>query len=145
MVLTPMDQSFVDTSVAEGAADHPTRAAPGECATVGSDSRGGGRRAGHTRSLCATAWLYTKGHRTPTDARDLRENETGNPGMATAARATYDRRVAALVAQGLEPFVAAQLCPRPQSAGDLPPRRSGGRIIDLIQNRTPFARCREIF
>jgi NAD(P)H-hydrate epimerase len=55
--------------------------------------------------------LLLKGHRTlVTDGRRLYENTTGNPGMATAGSGdVLTGLVAALLAQGLEAFAAAQV------------------------------------
>jgi NAD(P)H-hydrate epimerase len=55
--------------------------------------------------------LVLKGHRTVvTDGQRAYVNHTGNPGMATGGSGdVLSGLVAALLAQGLEPFVAAQL------------------------------------
>jgi hydroxyethylthiazole kinase-like uncharacterized protein yjeF len=55
--------------------------------------------------------LLLKGHGTiVTDGRRVYQNTTGNPGMATAGSGdVLTGLVAALLAQGLEPFAAAQL------------------------------------
>src|SRR6185295_17255353 len=55
--------------------------------------------------------LLLKGHRTVvTDGRQVYENTTGNPGMATAGSGdVLTGLIAALLAQGMKPFAAAQL------------------------------------
>jgi ADP-dependent NAD(P)H-hydrate dehydratase len=55
--------------------------------------------------------LVLKGHRTVvTDGRRVYRNATGNPGMATGGTGdVLTGLIAALLAQGLEPFAAAQL------------------------------------
>jgi NAD(P)H-hydrate epimerase len=55
--------------------------------------------------------VVLKGHRTVvTDGRQLYRNTTGNPGMATGGTGdVLTGLIAALLAQGLGPFAAAQL------------------------------------
>lgn len=55
--------------------------------------------------------VLLKGHETiVTDGRRMYENRTGNPGMATGGTGdVLTGLIAALLAQGLEPFAAAQL------------------------------------
>jgi NAD(P)H-hydrate epimerase len=82
--------------------------------------------------------LLLKGHATiVTDGRRIYQNTTGNPGMATAGSGdVLTGLVAALLAQGLEPFAAAQLAAYVHGlAGDLA-RDSVGEVgmiaIDLL-------------
>lgn len=74
--------------------------------------------------------VLLKGHRTlVTDGRRLYENRTGNPGMATGGSGdVLTGIIAALVGQGLEAFVAAQLGAYVHGlAGDLA-RRDVGEV-----------------
>jgi len=73
-----------------------------------------------------------KGHRTLVcDGRRLYENNTGNPGMATGGTGDVLAGViAALLAQGLEPFDAAALGVRVHGrAGDLAARKLGETAV----------------
>lgn len=74
------------------------------------------------------AVLVLKGHETlVTDAERIYTNKTGNPGMATAGSGdVLTGMIACLVAQGLEPFDAAQLgVYLHATAGDLAAERFG--------------------
>jgi NAD(P)H-hydrate epimerase len=74
-------------------------------------------------------WIVVlKGHQTlVTDGRSVRRNTTGNPGMATGGTGdVLSGVIAALVAQGLNPFDAAVLGAHVHGlAGDLAARRLG--------------------
>jgi ADP-dependent NAD(P)H-hydrate dehydratase len=102
----------------------------------------------HRREL-ATAFaaendlvLLLKGHRTiVTDGQRVYTNTTGNPGMATAGSGdVLTGLVAALLAQGLEPFAAAQLGAYVHGmAGDLARAELGevGMIATDLVERLP--------
>jgi len=104
----------------------------------------------HRREL-ATAFaaenalvLLLKGHRTiVTDGKRVYENTTGNPGMATAGSGdVLTGLVAALLAQGLEPFAAAQLGAYVHGlAGDLAKAELGevGMIASDLLEQLPLA------
>jgi ADP-dependent NAD(P)H-hydrate dehydratase len=104
----------------------------------------------HRREL-ATAFaaenglvLLLKGHRTiVTDGTRVYENTTGNPGMATAGSGdVLTGLVAALWAQGLEAFAAAQLGAYLHGlAGDLARAELGeaGMIASDLVQRLPLA------
>jgi ADP-dependent NAD(P)H-hydrate dehydratase len=104
----------------------------------------------HRREL-ATAFaaenglvLLLKGHRTiVTDGKRVYENATGNPGMATAGSGdVLTGLVAALWAQGLEAFAAAQLGAYLHGlAGDLAKAELGeaGMIASDLVQRLPLA------
>jgi ADP-dependent NAD(P)H-hydrate dehydratase len=88
--------------------------------------------------------LLLKGHRTVvTDGKRIYENTTGNPGMATAGSGdVLTGLVAALLAQGLEPFAAAQLGAHVHGlAGDLAKADHGevGMIASDLVERLPRA------
>jgi NAD(P)H-hydrate epimerase len=104
----------------------------------------------HRREL-ATAFaaenglvLLLKGHRTiVTDGRCVYENTTGNPGMATAGSGdVLTGLVAALLAQGLDAFAAAQLAAYIHGlAGDMAKEELGevGMIATDLLERLPRA------
>jgi NAD(P)H-hydrate epimerase len=104
----------------------------------------------HRRDL-ATAFaaennlvVLLKGHRTVvTDGKRLYENTTGNPGMATAGSGdVLTGLIAALLAQGLEAFAAAQLGAYVHGlAGDLAKEELGetGMIASDVLLRLPLA------
>jgi ADP-dependent NAD(P)H-hydrate dehydratase len=88
--------------------------------------------------------LLLKGHRTiVTDGKRVYENTTGNPGMATAGSGdVLTGLVAALWAQGLEAFAAAQLGAYLHGlAGDLARAEIGeaGMIASDLVQRLPLA------
>jgi NAD(P)H-hydrate epimerase len=88
--------------------------------------------------------LVLKGHATiVTDGRRLYRNTTGNPGMATGGSGdVLTGLIAALVAQGLPAFEAAQLgVHRHGLAGDLAAARLGqvGMIATDIIDQLPAA------
>ncbi len=88
--------------------------------------------------------LLLKGHRTiVTDGKRLYENTTGNPGMATAGSGdVLTGLVAALLAQGLDAFAAAQLGAYLHGlAGDLAKAELGevGMIATDLLERLPRA------
>ncbi|HYV36879.1 MAG TPA: NAD(P)H-hydrate dehydratase [Gemmataceae bacterium] len=104
----------------------------------------------HRREL-ATAFaaenglvLLLKGHHTVvTDGQRIFENTTGNPGMATAGSGdVLTGLIAALLAQGLEPFAAAQLGAYVHGlAGDLAKTEAGevGMIATDLLTHLPKA------
>jgi NAD(P)H-hydrate epimerase len=86
--------------------------------------------------------LLLKGHRTiVTDGKRIYENKTGNPGLATAGSGdVLTGLVAALLAQGLEPFAAAQLAAHVHGlAGDLAKAELGevGMVSSDLLDRLP--------
>jgi NAD(P)H-hydrate epimerase len=88
--------------------------------------------------------VLLKGHRTiVTDGRRVYENTTGNPGMATAGCGdVLTGLIAALLAQGMESFAAAQLGAYVHGlAGDLAKAEHGevGMIAADVLKRLPRA------